>query len=48
MYLSPAEDESPIPQAAPLTTALLILLAGTLLVGLFPNAVTVFAQAVFA
>jgi len=37
MYLTPAKDTAPIPNAIPLFVALLILLAGTILIGIVPT-----------
>ncbi len=44
MYLVPAAEQEAIPQPAPLLTALLVMLAGTILMGILPAPVINFIQ----
>jgi len=46
MYLTPATDESPIPSSIPLTMSLILMLAGTVFLGLYPGPVIQFVQGI--
>lgn len=48
MYLTPSEDQDPIPHPASLKLALFLMLAGVLLMGLIPSPFIQFVKAIFS